>query len=122
MPDFRGAAALPDSSVFLCGYGVAAPGRNRPGLLVHVDDSGHIASEDVLQPPQEDPLEGDLLSSTTMPDAVLSGFDGCVTWGDGIGLVGRASFFSTSGNNPSDREGRYYYWILFVDMAGKIVW
>jgi hypothetical protein len=123
VPGFRGAAALPDGSVFLCGYGIGAPGRDRPSLLVHVEGSGHVASEEVLQPPSDaDPLKGARAIFSTQPDVVLSGLDGCVAWGDGIGLVGRASFYSRSASNPAVREGRYYHWILFVDTTGKIVW
>jgi hypothetical protein len=123
-PDFRGVAAMPDGSVFLCGSRPGGGrGKDRPSLLTHLESSGRVIGEKVLIPPKfVDPLWDHPVDPNNLGEVVLSEFDECVPWGDNVGIVGRAVHFFPSQENPRNREYRSYYWIMVVNAAGEIVW
>jgi hypothetical protein len=123
MPDFRGVAALPDRSALLCGYGVGGAGKDRSSLLTRIESSGRVASEKMLFPPKLiDASQDHPPDPNNLGEVVLSGFDDCFIWGDKVGIVGQASHFFPSQNNPKIRESRSYDWILVVDAAGEVAW
>lgn len=120
-PTFTGAIAMPDGSIFLCG---SMPRRSRSdaptAFITHLDANGHLLREKFIVPEKED------------TKGVRGGFVGCVRWGEGFAIIGRAGLPrpwptpppSTKGNvkESPPHTSDYWYWVLLFDRTGEIKW
>lgn len=98
--EFTGAVTMPDDSTLLCGVKAetAERGANQLGYLVRIDSTGKVVAQDSVYP-NADRRYG------------LSGFANCLSWGDGIALVGSA--LGRSGRNG---------WVIKLDAQAKTKW
>jgi hypothetical protein len=98
--DFRGALTMPDDSTLLCGAKSESKekGADRLGYLAHIDPTGKVLTEETMYPNADKRFS-------------LAGFAKCVSWGDGIALVG-------SGLGDAGAVG----WLMKLDAHGKQEW
>jgi hypothetical protein len=94
---FKGAVVLADDSVLLCG---AKQLRDSGiGLLVHVAANGHVLNQKYLKPRND-------------PKYFYSRIDQCLSWGDGVVLLGHGSA----------SENGSVGWIVNLDAHGNQLW
>ena len=111
-PTFRGLVPMSDGSVFLCGDGPGDHGKDRPALLVRLDNAGRVISEDEVLPPKTTE-EGTKLGGGQKV-TVIGGFDRCLTWGNDVVALGTAHYYGASVQK--------YHWVVVANSAGQIVW
>jgi hypothetical protein len=107
---FRGAAAMPDGSVFLCGFMPRPQGSTAASLmLVHLDASGRPLSEAYLAP-----------DSRTNPGMQARGAAACVRSGDAVVVWAEAwRVIRSAGVRPRTEN---FHWVFAVDSAGQTKW
>jgi hypothetical protein len=109
---FRGAASLPDGSVFLCGNMPRPLGSTASWVVLsHLDVNGRPLSETFPKPDDH-----------ANPGAQTAGAAGCVYSDDGV-----IALAETSRRNPPAEKGALpklerFYWIFAIDSAGLIKW
>jgi hypothetical protein len=114
-PIYWSAVAMPDDSVFLCGYlpRKLKKGVPWPGLITHLDKEGKLLSQSMLIPAgKEFPSIARIKSCTKVGDEII-----------GLGTSDR-----TTPNLHPTKEYPYlnkrfeYYWLFALDLNGKLKW
>lgn len=112
-PEFRGIAAMPDDSVYLCGD-IPRPHASglTSALLTHLDKQGRVLNEQWVTPHGD--VEVQIASSF---------FAGCAMWNDGLVVIGRVQ------KQSDPREGgigipipHLFYWLIKLGASGNIIW
>ncbi len=106
-PYFSGIAAGPNGRTLLCGtIDLAVPPHSVVnGLLIQVDRHGHLATYNVIKPPQGENQY-----------AQTAYIDGCTATRSGALLIGRV--IRTSNDGKRD----WYHWIVAANVDGQVAW
>jgi len=106
-PYFTGAVASQGGGVLLCGMIDLGEMHKRDvnGLLVQLDDRGHLLRQQYIRPP---PLENEYAHTAYL--------DRCVPWGNGAALVGRLSHTDSRGLRSE------FHWIIATGPDGAVLW
>lgn len=104
-PLYRAAAAMPNGSIYLCGYmprPIDIPNQpNQVGMLTHLDSNGKVINEQFI----------------------LNNIHDCIAWQDGIVIVGSTSKPIAIVNGVADFEHRESsYVVIALDANGNKKW
>ena len=105
---YQGVAVLPDDSTVLCGFVEKVQPFGVDGILTHVDRGGKILSQRTMRPNFGD------------EPAKVSYLDGCLTWGEGVLLIGHALRISV--NDPAHPRNEMFAWLMALDVKAEIKW
>lgn len=105
---YNSTAVLPDDSAIFCGEMELAPTPEKRvgdivGMLTHLDKAGRLMSHQLLYPNSD-------------KDYSLSRLDKCMSWGDGVAVVGHVSHFPKQGGREDS------FWLIALDGNGEIKW
>jgi len=107
-PDFRGVAAMPDGTTYLCSnFYNSWPSNSPTALLTHLDANGQLMSEKFFWPDNKK-------IQITISWAT---FAGCTAWKDGFVVLGQ--ILEKTGAFTSAQS---YYWVIKFDSTGKVEW
>jgi hypothetical protein len=98
--NFQGVLPMKDDTTLLCGSKPEGPekGANQLGFIVRIDSTGKVISEESYYPNAD-------------KQYAVAEFSKCLSWGDGIALVGRAV----------SRSGAFG-WLIKLDAQGNRQW
>lgn len=109
---FRGAASMPDGSVFLCGNMPRPLGSSASSLvLAHLDVDGHPLSETFPKP-----------DDRTNPGVHTTGATGCVYSNNGVVVLATTSRAVPPAERNALPKVERFYWVFAIDPAGQIKW
>jgi hypothetical protein len=109
---FRGAASMPDGSVFLCGNMPRPLGSTASWVVLsHLDPNGRPLSETFPKPDDH-----------ANPGVRTAGAAGCVYSDDGVVVLAETSRVIRSPEKGVLPKLERFYWVFAIDAAGRIKW